>query len=272
MRTTLLGSLLDVARRNVARGAERLALFEAGAVYQRGEPPHEGGPLAGDFRGEQPAPVTEPHRYAALAVGSLAERLGAAAASRPDFLALQGALEALAASLRVGGLEFAPAEEPFLHPGRSAVVSLPAEDRSGTVAARLDRRDPPAGLPRVGPRRRNRLRNRRGAAAGRLDRERGDLRGRHRVPAGAPGPGRRRRRRDRLRHRPRRDRRGRGSCSTSVALFDRYAGEQVGEGKVSLALRLEFRAPDRTLTDEEVAGARAAIEAALGEIGGTLRA
>ena len=35
MRTTLLGSLLDVAARNLARGADRLALFEAGAVYLR---------------------------------------------------------------------------------------------------------------------------------------------------------------------------------------------------------------------------------------------
>ena len=54
-------------------------------------------------------------------------------------------------------------------------------------------------------------------------------------------------------------------------LFDVYRGEQVGEGKKSLALRLEFRAPDRTLTDEEVASRRAEIARALEEIGGTLR-
>ncbi len=30
MRTTLLGSLLDAARLNLARGAERVALFESG--------------------------------------------------------------------------------------------------------------------------------------------------------------------------------------------------------------------------------------------------
>ena len=46
-------------------------------------------------------------------------------------------------------------------------------------------------------------------------------------------------------------------------LFDVYRGEQVGEGEKSLALRLAFRAPDRTLTDAEVAERRAAIEAAL---------
>jgi phenylalanyl-tRNA synthetase beta chain len=46
----------------------------------------------------------------------------------------------------------------------------------------------------------------------------------------------------------------------------------VGEGSKSLALRLEFRAPDRTLTDEEVAERRAAIEKSLAAIGGKLRA
>jgi phenylalanyl-tRNA synthetase beta subunit len=47
----------------------------------------------------------------------------------------------------------------------------------------------------------------------------------------------------------------------------------VGEGNVSLALRLSYRAGDRTLTDEEVAGKRAAITRALGdELGGRIRA
>ena len=56
-------------------------------------------------------------------------------------------------------------------------------------------------------------------------------------------------------------------------VFDVYRGEQVGAGQVSLALRLAFRAADRTLTDAEVADRRAAIEAALArELGGELRA
>jgi phenylalanyl-tRNA synthetase beta chain len=37
--------------------------------------------------------------------------------------------------------------------------------------------------------------------------------------------------------------------------FDRYAGKGIPEGKVSLSLRLTFRAPDRTLTDSEVQSA-----------------
>jgi phenylalanyl-tRNA synthetase beta chain len=44
-----------------------------------------------------------------------------------------------------------------------------------------------------------------------------------------------------------------------VREFDRYQGKGVSEGKVSLALRLTFRAADRTLTDAEVQSAMDAI-------------
>lgn len=49
----------------------------------------------------------------------------------------------------------------------------------------------------------------------------------------------------------------------SVEVFDVYQGAQIEEGRKSIALHLEFRAPDRTLTDEEVFGKRHAIEEAL---------
>jgi phenylalanyl-tRNA synthetase beta chain len=65
---------------------------------------------------------------------------------------------------------------------------------------------------------------------------------------------------------------GGGDLLAGVEVFDLYRGEQVGEGRKSLALRLEFRAPDRTLTDDEVAELRAAIERELEQIGGSLRA
>ena len=62
-----------------------------------------------------------------------------------------------------------------------------------------------------------------------------------------------------------------GELLHAAEVFDLYEGEQLGEGKKSLALRLEFRAADRTLTDEEVVAQRAAIEAELTKIGGSLR-
>jgi phenylalanyl-tRNA synthetase beta chain len=65
---------------------------------------------------------------------------------------------------------------------------------------------------------------------------------------------------------------GGGDLLDRVEVFDLYRGAQLGEGRKSLALRLEFRAPDRTLTDEEVAERRAEIEHELAEIGGRLRA
>jgi phenylalanyl-tRNA synthetase beta chain len=64
-----------------------------------------------------------------------------------------------------------------------------------------------------------------------------------------------------------------GDLLEHAEVFDVYRGAQVGEGRMSLALRLEFRAPDRTLTDEDVAERREAIVAALrDELGGELRA
>ena len=48
-----------------------------------------------------------------------------------------------------------------------------------------------------------------------------------------------------------------------VVEFDRYQGKGVPEGRVSLSLRLTFRSPDRTLTDDEVQTATARIIDAL---------
>jgi len=55
-------------------------------------------------------------------------------------------------------------------------------------------------------------------------------------------------------------------------VFDVYRGEQVGEGRKSVAVHLAFQAPDRTLTDEEADAARSRIVDALAErVGGELR-
>ena len=56
-------------------------------------------------------------------------------------------------------------------------------------------------------------------------------------------------------------------------VFDRYAGEQIGAHRVSLAIRLVIADPTRTLTDEEIADAVAAVRTALAdEHGAELRA
>ena len=56
-------------------------------------------------------------------------------------------------------------------------------------------------------------------------------------------------------------REGAGELCESVRLFDVYTGEQIGEGRKSLAFALRFRAPDRTLTEAETAAARDAAVA-----------
>ncbi|MDO5454082.1 MAG: phenylalanine--tRNA ligase subunit beta [Corynebacterium sp.] len=66
---------------------------------------------------------------------------------------------------------------------------------------------------------------------------------------------------------------GAGDLLEVVELFDVFRGDQVGEGKKSLAFQLLFRAADRTLTDEEANERRlAAAEAAKEKLGAQMRA
>ncbi|HVV12417.1 phenylalanine--tRNA ligase subunit beta [Amycolatopsis sp.] len=65
---------------------------------------------------------------------------------------------------------------------------------------------------------------------------------------------------------------GGGELLENVGLFDAYTGDQVGEGKRSLAYKLRFRAPDRTLTVEEATKARdEAVAEAASRFGAALR-
>ena len=65
---------------------------------------------------------------------------------------------------------------------------------------------------------------------------------------------------------------GGGDLLEEVRLFDLYTGEQVEAGRRSLAFRLRFRAPDRTLTSEEANAARdAAVAVAADRLGAALR-
>jgi phenylalanyl-tRNA synthetase beta chain len=64
---------------------------------------------------------------------------------------------------------------------------------------------------------------------------------------------------------------GAGDLLESIQLFDRY--NNLGEGKVSLAFTMTFRAPDRTLTADEVSIYRSgAVAAAANSVGAIVRA
>ena len=266
MRTTLLGSLLDIAARNVSRGAGALSLFESARVYLQGAPNGKKAvdPLAGHFAGDQPAPFAEPHRLAGIAVGPLVPRSWRGGGDVADFFALKGVLEALAGQLGAG-LEFAPTEEPFLHPGRAAAVSAGDApvgwlgevhplvcrtwDLDAAVAFELDA----ASLLAAASAGEERFEDLTTFPAVYQDLA-------VVVPAGVPA--------SEVRAAVLA---GGGELLRAAEVFDLYQGEQLGEGRKSLALNLEFRADDRTLTDEEVAERRQAIEEKLGEIGGALR-
>jgi phenylalanyl-tRNA synthetase beta chain len=65
---------------------------------------------------------------------------------------------------------------------------------------------------------------------------------------------------------------GGGDLLEDVRLFDVYTGEQVAQGRRSMAFTLRFRAPDRTLTSEEANVARdAAVAVAVDRFGAELR-
>lgn len=65
---------------------------------------------------------------------------------------------------------------------------------------------------------------------------------------------------------------GAGALLEDVRIFDVYTGPQIGDGRKSLALALRFRAPDRTLTEEEASAARdAAVAVAEERVGAVQR-
>ncbi len=275
MRTTVLGSLLDVAQRNLARGADAVALFESGRVYLPADEtkPQKGTPdvqnvdfdaLAGDFPGERPAPDREPHRIGCLAVGPLVAKSWRGGGEPVDFFALKAVVEALAGQLGTT-IACEPGEQPFLHPGRSAAVGVggiaagwigelhPLVCRAWDIEAAVGFEIDLAALVVA-------------ASAGEETYEDvttfpasyQDLA--VVVPTELPAA--------ELRATVLASG---GELLHAADVFDLYEGEQVGGGNKSLALRLEFRASDRTLTDDEVSEQRAAIEAALEKIGGSLR-
>ena len=263
MRTTLLGSLLAAAQRNLSRGADRVALFESGRVYL---PAAEvgPGPLGGDFPGHRRPPANEPQQLGALVCGSLDPSTWSGPSKPVDFFALKGVLERLAAGLGVE-IDVTPGEQPFLHPGRCGEVlvdGVPAGwigELHPAVAAQWDLTDclafevSLAGLVDGSP-----LGNETYSDFTPFPPVDRDLAvvvaeavSASQILAAVEGAG--------------------GELLAETSIFDLYRGEGIAGDEKSIALRLRFRAPDRTLSDDEVDPVWDAVVAALEGLGGRLR-
>jgi phenylalanyl-tRNA synthetase beta chain len=268
MRPTLLGSLLDAAQHNVSRNGPDLAIFESGTVY-RASTSEEPGSL----------PADEHHALGVLLSGALARRSWRGQRQEADFFAAKALLEGL---LERFGLRWSVDTGdawPFLHPGRSATVR--ASPAPGSALAGAEGVSEPVRLGFLG--------ELHPLVAGAWDLQRsagfaidlGKLAGLAspltEFTAFGPFPPLRQ---DLAVTLPdsiaaesvlERVRGAAGAVLEEARVFDVYSGEQVGEGRRSLALALSFRAIDRTLTDEDIEPVRTKIVAALGELGGELR-
>jgi phenylalanyl-tRNA synthetase beta chain len=293
MRPTLLGSLLDAARHNVARGRSEIAIFESGTVYRAwpGEPQRADAPARTGRAGER-RPADERHALGVLLSGPTTPRSWRGERGQADLFAAKALLAALLERFHVRWSARA-AGWPFLHPGRSAAVLALAPAHAGEHAGGGDAAAEPA---------RGGARGEPGEPAmlgflGELHPLVAESWGLERTaafaidlgvlaalapavvsfqPFGAFPV---------LRHDlavtlpvsvPAEEllalvRDAGGETLDRVDVFDVYTGEQVGEGRRSLALALSFRALQRTLTDEDVAPALARVLAAVQAIGGELR-
>jgi phenylalanyl-tRNA synthetase beta chain len=279
MRPTLLGSLLDAARHNVSRERPDIAIFESGTVYRAGGQPKPGAASASAQTG-----VIEHHGLGALLSGHTAARAWRGERPQADFFAAKALLAALLDRFHVDWM-LSAAEWPFLHPGRSAAVHASAPGAAGgepVLLGFLGELHPLVAdawdLPHSGTLHGGGQAGERTAAfavdLGKLAAVTPEVRS-FRAFGAFPAL-----RQDLAVTLPTdvsaeeliaRVRDAAGETLESVEIFDVYSGEQVGEGRRSLALALAFRALERTLTDEDVAPVRERLLATIGEIGGELR-
>ena len=274
MRTSVLSTLVEAVRRNVSRGRKDVALFELGMVTLPGPDATHTAPVPGVDRRPDDETVTamyravppQPRHVAAVMAGE-AERTGwwgpGRAASWED--AVESALAVARAVAVPVDVEPETDRAPW-HPGRCARIVLSDGTLVGyagelhpktlaalglpprTVALELDVDE----LTRASePTTRYHEISTYPAALTDVALVVADT-----VTAGEV---------------ERSLRSGAGDFLEEVALFDAYAGEQVGDGRTSLAYRLTFRAPDRTLTTEEVNEFRDAAVASAGDALGAVQ-
>src|SRR5215207_249531 len=255
MRPSLLPGLLEATRHNFNHGTRDVRLFETGRVFA----------ASGAPEGEGESRPTEVEAFALLVTGEALEE-GRAAGRAADFFDLKGALEAAADAVRVGELGFAPSAVRHLREGQSARVKLGGKEvghagrLSEELAARYKFRQPVyvaqvslTALLATGER---------PARYAPLPRFPGVARDVSLVAGRRVAFGEMRRAVLAL---------GIEECR-GVALVDVYEGANLPEGKRSLTLRVEYRADERTLRDEEVDAMHARVVAALeGGFGAQLR-
>jgi phenylalanyl-tRNA synthetase beta chain len=267
MRHTLLAGMLDTLAAN-ARHTDRQRLFEIGHVYLpvAGEPlPDEPGRLGIILTGPRDVPQWRDSRetggFSPLSLSSLM-----------DFFDLKGVIEAALRNLRVAGrVRYAPVEHTTFHPGR--VARLEIDGRAAGVLGEIHplvRQAFGLGLDLDRPVLAAELDLDALLADVALTREIAPVPAHPAVyqdialivDAGAPAA----------------DveaaiREAGGDLLEDARLFDVYSGDPIPAGKKSLAYNLTYRAPDRTLNDEEVAKVHARIvRAAEKRLGAELRA
>jgi phenylalanyl-tRNA synthetase beta chain len=113
MRSSLLGSLLQVVKRNLDRRADRVRVFEVGRVFMR-----DAGIAASD---SDVKGVSQPMRVAGIIYGPASRQGWEGKQPLADFFDAKGDVEAL---LGQRAAMFEPAAHPALHPGRAARVLL----------------------------------------------------------------------------------------------------------------------------------------------------
>jgi phenylalanyl-tRNA synthetase beta chain len=256
LRQSLVGGLLDTVALNRRRGIGDLALFEVGKGYGR--------------------VANWTHEWWRLGI-ALAGAFDVTAWNRPrrpaDLDDVKGLLELLCSLLGLAAPRYETlTSEPTLHPGRSARVE--ARDTEGALAisgvvgevhpaaaAAWDERTVGTVIAELSVR---------GLSEGALPVPRGVAPARHPsverdiaiVVAGGGSAG----------AMEAAIRASVGELLRGVALFDVYRGAPLLEDERSLAYRLTFAAPDRTLTEGEVESAMAAVTAAITRVGGRTRA
>jgi phenylalanyl-tRNA synthetase beta chain len=284
LRTTLLPGLLRVLARNLGRGFGDVDLFETGLVFRPGPDRAQTAPILPVDRAPDVAEVAaleaalpgQPLRIGVVLAGNR-DQPGWWGAGRPAGWA--DAIEAGRQVLRAAGVGFevrADRHEPW-HPGRCAALYVITADGREWLAGHAGELHPRVtaafGLP---PR----------TAAAELDlsviEAAADLLGPALapvisaypvatqdvaliVPGAVPAA-------DVERALVQGAGRVAGVLLEDLRLFDVYTGDQVGEGRKSLAYTLRLRAPDRTLTAEEATAARdAAVARAAADTGAVLR-